>query len=111
MVQLKLSLGPWSYCSQRCRRLEVSLSRLRIGDTRLTHGYLMAREIPRVYENCQVHLPISHILVLNALLIPCPVIGFTLPRHQCLPVSVCLFSSPSRLLFAFLRMSGLMSDL
>ena len=35
---------------------------------------------------------------LNALVILCPVIGFSLPWRQCLPVSVCLFSSPSLLL-------------
>ena len=59
LAQLIPSLGPGSSCSQRCRRLEVSLSHLRIGHTRLTHGHLMAR----VCDHCYVRLFISHILV------------------------------------------------
>ena len=61
--QLKPSLGPWSSCSQWYRRLGVSLSRLRIGHTRLTHGYLMAREAPPVCGRCQVLLSFFHVLV------------------------------------------------
>ena len=38
LAQLKPSLGSWSSCSQRCRLLKVSLSCLRIGHTRFTHG-------------------------------------------------------------------------
>ena len=60
--QLKPFLGPWSSCSQWCRRLEVSLSRLCIGHTHLTHGHLMAREVPPVCDHCQVHLLIFQIL-------------------------------------------------
>ena len=60
-AQLKLSLGPGSSCSQRCRRLEVSLSHLRTGHTRLTYGHLMAREAPPVCGRYQVRLSISHI--------------------------------------------------
>ena len=36
-VPLSSPVGLWSSCSQRCRCLEVSLSRLRIGHTCLTH--------------------------------------------------------------------------
>ena len=116
LAQLKPSLGPWSSCSQRCRRLEVSLSRLRIGHTRLTHGHLMAREAPPVCDRCQVRLSISHILV------ECPT--YSVPRNRFYPsltsmpprerLPFLLSESPtfsSSTLFTFLRVSGLMSDL
>ena len=61
--QLKPSLGPCSLCSQLYRRLEVSVPRLRIGHTRITHGHLMVREASPVCDRCQVRLSISHILV------------------------------------------------
>ena len=69
LAQLRPFFGPWSSCSQRCRRLEVSLSRLRIDHTRLTRGLLMALEAPPVCDR----LSVFHVLV------ECPVIGFSLP--------------------------------
>ena len=63
LAQLKPSLGTWSPCSQRCRRLEVSVPRLHIGHTRLTNGHLMAREAHLVCGHCQVRLSIFHTLV------------------------------------------------
>ena len=116
LTQLKPSLGPWSSCSQRCRRLEVSLSRLRIGHTRLIQGHLMAREAPPVCDHCQFHFSISHVLV------ECPT--YSVPRNQfylsltVMPprehLSFLLSESltpSSSTLFVFLRVSGLMSDL
>ena len=69
--------GPWSPCSQRCRRMKVSLSSLRIGHTRRTHGHLMAHKVPPVYGRCQARLSVFHILV------ECP--GYYVPRNYIFP--------------------------
>ena len=63
LAQLKPSNGPWSSCSQRCRRLEVSFSRLRIDHTSLTHGHLRSRETSPVCSRCRVRLSVFHTLV------------------------------------------------
>lgn len=38
------------------------LNRIRIGHTRLTHGYLMEREARPTCDECEVELSIDHIL-------------------------------------------------
>ena len=117
LAQLKPSLGPWSFCSQRCRCLEVSSSCFRIGHTCLTHSHLFdACEALPVCSRCQVCLSISHILV------ECPI--YSVPGNRfypsltsmlpCESLSFLLSESPtfsSSILFAFLSVSGLMSDL
>ena len=45
------------------RRKETALCRLRIGHTRLTHGFLMSRNPPPFCEDCIVPLTVRHILV------------------------------------------------
>ena len=97
LAQLNPFLGPWSSCSQRCRRLEISLSRLRIGHIRLTHGHLIACEAPPVCGRCQVCVSVSHILV------ECPT--YSVPRNRIFPsltsvpprerLSFLLFESPT----------------
>ena len=49
--------------SRLSRREEVVLSRIRIGHTRLTHGYLLTREkvIP-ICDTCDVPLTVHHML-------------------------------------------------
>ena len=72
LAQLKISLGPCSSCFHRCRRLEVSFSRLHIGHARLTHGHLMACEAPSICSCCQVRLSVFHVLVeCPAFSVPC----------------------------------------
>ena len=114
LAWLKPSLVPWSSCSQRSRRLEVSLSRPRVGHTCLTHGYLMARKAPVICGHCQVRLSVFHVLV------ECPTYSVLRSRFfpsltsvlPCLRLSLLLPESPSSsTLFAFLSVSGLMSDL
>ena len=115
-AQLKPSHGPLSSCSKRCHRLEVYLSHLRIGHTRLTYGHLMAREIPPVCDHCQLRLSIFHILVES--------LTYSVLRNRFYPsltsmpprerLPFLLSESPtfsSSTLFAFLRVSGLMFDL
>ena len=54
----------WPSSQQKLRKNEVILSRLRIGHTRLTHGYLMRGEhLPPYCDSCVVPLTIKHILV------------------------------------------------
>ena len=53
---------PWKYGSMP-RRWETVLCRLRIGHTRLTHGYLMAGDQQPVCDDCLVPLTIRHLLV------------------------------------------------
>ena len=91
LAQLKPSLGPGSFCSQRCRHIEVFLFHLRVGHTRLTHGHLMAREAPPVYGRCQVHLSVFHVLV------ECP--DYFVPCNQFFPS---LASVPARERLPFL---------
>ena len=109
LAQLKPALGPLSSCSQRCRCLEISLPRLCIGHTRLTHGHLMACEVLPVCYHFQVHLSVSHILI------ECPT--YSVPHNRFYPslTSVpprgrlsLLSESPtfiSSTFFPFLRMS------
>nr|XP_024219290.1 uncharacterized protein LOC112211564 [Halyomorpha halys] len=44
------------------RKEEVILTRLRIGHTRLTHGYLTARDPPPLCQTCGTELTVKHIL-------------------------------------------------
>ena len=111
MAQLKLSLDPRSSCSQRCCPLEVSLSRLRIGYTRLTHDHLMAREAPPVCDRYQVRLSVFYVLVECSAYVPRNLVFLTLtsfsPRER---LFFLLSESPtfsSSTLFAYLRVSGL----
>ncbi|XP_069942581.1 uncharacterized protein [Cherax quadricarinatus] len=60
---IKQSIGYWLSSCHQCRGWETTLSRLRIGHTRLTHGYLMERHPVPLCEQCQVPVSISHILL------------------------------------------------
>ena len=62
MKEVARSTRPWKYQDMK-RSEEVSLCRLRIGHTRLTHGFLMSREPPPFCEDCLVQLSVKHLLV------------------------------------------------
>nr|XP_053636901.1 uncharacterized protein LOC128691938 isoform X1 [Cherax quadricarinatus] len=62
LQSIKPSIGYWPSYHQ-CRGWETTLSRLPIGQTRLTHGYLMERRPAPLCENCQAPLSVSHILL------------------------------------------------
>ena len=68
MLEITGILNPWKYISMP-RHWEVALCRLRIGHTRLTHGFLMAGEHPTYCDDCLVPLTVKH------LLIECPSLG------------------------------------
>ena len=65
LKSIRPSVHPWPY-SRMDRRSEIVLTRLRIGHTRYTHGYLMVsgvgRQVPRC-STCHVDLTVVHILV------------------------------------------------
>ena len=52
---------PWKYSDMK-RSEEVVLCRLRIGHTRLTHGFLMEAKPPPFCDDCLVPLTVKHLL-------------------------------------------------
>ena len=52
---------PWFY-THNTRKQEVSLCRLRIGHTRMTHGFLMSGDPPPYCEDCLVVFTVKHLL-------------------------------------------------
>ena len=61
--EIKPRVKPWVYLPGGNRRNEVKLTRLRIGHSRLTHGYYMSRGRPPECEHCRTPLSIEHILL------------------------------------------------
>ena len=74
MREITNKIKPWSY-THSSRRQEVSLCRLRIGHTRMTHGFLMSRDPPPYCEDCLVALTIKHLLT------ECPSLSDLRERH------------------------------
>ena len=68
MRALTSSSLPWHYASMP-RRWETALCRLRIGHTRLTHGYLMSADPQTYCMDCLVPLTVEHLLA------ECPSLG------------------------------------
>ena len=62
--KIKSTVCQWPTSFQKNRRWEVVLARLRLGHTRLTHGFLMERmpEPPKC-TRCNANLSVEHILV------------------------------------------------
>ena len=63
LQSIKSTIKPWSTAIQKNRSHEVTLCRLRIGHTRLTHGHLMANQDPPNCNECQTRLTVQHILL------------------------------------------------
>ena len=59
--EIKSTIVHWPN-NQPNRKKETIINRLRIGHTRITHGYLMSREEPPSCTTCGVVLTIKHIL-------------------------------------------------
>ena len=68
MRRITSSSLPWQYTPMP-RRWETALCRLRIGHTRLTHGYLMSADPQTYCMDCLVPLTVAHLLV------ECPSLG------------------------------------
>jgi hypothetical protein len=63
LSMVKQSVQVWQSSFSVVRKEEFSLTRLRIGHTRLTHGHLLRGEEGPVCRNCGVPLTVAHILV------------------------------------------------
>ena len=60
---IKSCITPWSTSLHRNRCWEVILARLRLGHTRLTHGYLMENGRPPTCSVCNTAVTVEHILI------------------------------------------------
>ena len=60
---MKSSITLWSTSLHRNRCWEVILARLRLGHTRLTHGYLMENSRPPTCSVCNTTITVEHILI------------------------------------------------
>lgn len=60
--EIKENVRPWPSSSHRVRRVEVCLTRLRIGHTRVTHGHLMERAPAPYCMDCLVPQTVIHLL-------------------------------------------------
>ena len=62
MKEIADDINPWAYYPMP-RKKETALCRLRIGHTRLTHGYLMCQDPQPYCPDCLVTLTVRHILI------------------------------------------------
>ena len=62
LKELKPSIGLWASSSQRSRRGEVTLKRLRIGHAYDTHGYLLSGDEAPLCHRCDSRRSIKHVL-------------------------------------------------
>ena len=62
MREVTKSISPWKY-SPLPRFQEVILCRLRLGHTRLTHGFLMSGNLLPYCDDCIVPLTVRHLLI------------------------------------------------
>ena len=79
---IKNTTQRWRSSTQSIRKHEVVLTRIRIGHTRLTHGYLMqgGNREPPICENCGENLSVKHVLA------ECP--SYNVKRHRHFPATV-----------------------
>ena len=63
LIRIKPTLGHWSSANQNTRLREVTLSRLRIGHTKITHYYIFEREPPTICHRCNVRYNVAHMLI------------------------------------------------
>ena len=61
--KVRSSVNHWPSSFQRNRRVEVNLTRLRIGHTRLTHSFLLTGDSAPVCIFCDLPLTVEHLLV------------------------------------------------
>lgn len=63
LFKIKEKVAFWHTSERESRRKEVALARLRIGYTRLTHGFLMSMEPMPTFAQCKQALSVQYILV------------------------------------------------
>ena len=63
LFQIQPTLGEWRPAFRASRREQVVISRLRIGHTRLTHGFILKQEPQPQCLTCQTTCTVKHILI------------------------------------------------
>lgn len=58
---IRNSTSHWSCVNLLSKRDSVVLTRLRLGHTRYTHSYLMAKETPPICDSCKQNISVQHI--------------------------------------------------
>ena len=113
MKEFAASINPWHYPTLP-RRYETALCRLRIGHTRLSHGYLMDGDPSPYCDDCLVPLTVKHILVECPSLLDCRR-RYLLPcfdEHGCCQlVRVVGEECDIQGLFKFLEAAGILHDI
>ena len=77
---------PWPSSSQYGRKTSIILTRLRIGHTLLTHGFLMDQSHPLYCNDCLVPLTVMHFMA------ECP--SYSDVRLRCFPQTRRVFDGP-----------------
>ena len=63
LYPIKPLIGHWKSSHQMDRHKEVILARLRMGQTRITHDFIIQNEPPPICHRCNVRYSISHMLL------------------------------------------------
>jgi len=63
LYELKRDIQQWQTASSGRRRRDTTIARLRIGHTRMTHGFLMDGSPPVFCDDCIVPLTVKHVLI------------------------------------------------
>ena len=111
MREITDTINPWTYTCRE-RQQETTLCRLRIGHTRLTHGFLMNGNPQPFCEDCLVPLTIKHIFVECPSLIEIRNRCFTKVRGEDFKLSIILGSSADEdKVLRFLKEAGLLEKI
>ena len=113
LALIKATIDRWSSSTQRTRHLELVLSRLPIGHTRVTHGPLMIRSDPPRCPSFHVPLSVVHFLIdcpryASLCFLPCNLtltLGVSLSLFSVSPLTD--LNKPDTNLFSFLAESNL----
>ena len=63
LFQIQPTLGEWRPASRASRREQAVISRLRIGQTRLTHAFILKQELQPQCLTCETTCTVKHILI------------------------------------------------
>ncbi|XKL60194.1 hypothetical protein PGB90_001210 [Kerria lacca] len=62
---IRNTITPWTTSLQENRKEQVALSRLRLGHTKITHGFLLDRSPAPICQNCNLQITVSYLLYQN----------------------------------------------
>ena len=63
LFQVKPFLGEWHPAFRKSRKEQVTITRLRIGHSSLTHSFILKQEQQPLGSTCQTPCPIKHVLL------------------------------------------------